>query len=94
MVIPEIRFSLWADFIERGFLDGEFRSLIADGIINGATSNPAIFKNAILTSAAYQEQLQGLSQHDAKAKYEALAIYDIQKAADILRPLYDDGNDV
>lgn len=93
MIIPEARFSLWADFIERSFLDGEFKELIAKGIINGATSNPAIFKNAILTSPAYKEQLSTLGALSPKEKYEALAVFDIQKAADILRPLYDVGDD-
>ena len=93
MIIPESRFSLWADFIERSFLDEEFKELIAKGIINGATSNPAIFKNAILTSSAYKEQLSTLTGLTPKEKYEALAVFDIQKAADILRPLYDTGDD-
>ena len=92
MHIEELKFSLWADFIERDYLDGEFKELIGNKIINGATSNPAIFKNAILNSPAYKEQLSNLSG-DAKAKYEALAIYDIQKAADILKPLYEKGDD-
>jgi transaldolase len=93
MVIPDIKFSLWADFIERDFLDTEFKALIEQGIVNGATSNPAIFKNAILTSPAYKAQLATLEGLDAKAKYEALAIYDIQKAADILLPLYEGADD-
>jgi transaldolase len=93
MYIPEEKFSLWADFIERDYLDNGFKALIKEGIINGATSNPSIFKSAILTSPAYQRQIEELSGLDAKAKYEALAIYDIQKAADILRPLYDKGDD-
>lgn len=93
MYIPESRFSLWADFIERTFLDNEFKELIEQGIINGATSNPSIFKSAILTSEAYKEQLAGLGALSPKEKYEALAIYDIQKAADILRPLYDAEDD-
>jgi len=90
--IEDIKFSLWADFIERDYLDGEFKELIKNNIINGATSNPAIFKNAILTSSAYKEQLSTLTG-TPKQKYEALAIYDIQKAADILKPLYDKGDD-
>lgn len=93
MYIRESRFSLWADFIERSFLDAEFKELIAKGIINGATSNPAIFKNAILTSSAYKEQLSTLTHLSPKEKYEAVALFDIQKAADILRPLYDAGDD-
>ncbi len=93
MYIEDLKFSLWADFIERDYLDNEFRELIAKGIINGATSNPAIFKNAILSSPAYKEQLARLDGYSAKGKYEAVAIYDIQKAADILKPLYDKGDD-
>jgi len=92
MYIKSLNFSLWADFIERDYLEGEFKELINKKIINGATSNPAIFKNAILTSPAYKEQLKGLGG-SAKDKYEALAITDIQKAADILKPLYDADDD-
>jgi len=93
MYLEDLKFSLWADFIERDYLDKEFKDLINDGIINGATSNPAIFKNAILNSPAYKEQLSTLGSLSAKEKYEAVAIYDIKKAADILKPLYDAGND-
>jgi len=93
MYIKDLKFSLWADFIERDYLDNEFRELIAQGIVNGATSNPSIFKNAILTSSAYKEQLLALASLSPKEKYEAVAIYDIQKAADILEPLYKLGDD-
>jgi len=93
MYIEDLKFSLWADFIERDYLDKEFKELIAKKIINGATSNPAIFKNAILNSPAYKEQLDSLSNLSPKEKYEALAIYDITKAADILKPLYMKGDD-
>lgn len=93
MYLPELKFSLWADFIERDFIDSGLKRLIAQGIVNGATSNPAIFKNAILSSPAYQQQLETLRNHSPKAKYEALAVYDIQKAADALHELYKLGDD-
>lgn len=93
MYLKDLKFSLWADFIERDYLDNEFKELINSKIINGATSNPAIFKNAILSSNAYKEQLSTLSSLTPKEKYEALAIHDIRKAADILKPLYDIGDD-
>jgi transaldolase len=93
MYIKDLKFSLWADFIERDYLDNEFRDLIDAGVINGATSNPAIFKNAILSSSAYKAQLDELDDLSPKQKYEAVAIFDIQKAADILKPLYDKGDD-
>lgn len=93
MYLKDLKFSLWADFIERNYLDNEFKELVEGGMINGATSNPAIFKNAILSSSAYKEQLSSLAHLSPKEKYEAVAIYDIQKAADILKPLYDAGDD-
>ena len=93
MYIKDLKFSLWADFIERDYLDNEFKQLIDKGIINGATSNPAIFKNAILNSSAYKEQLSSLSGLSPKEKYEAVAVYDIKKAADILKPLYERKDD-
>jgi transaldolase len=93
MYLPKIEFSLWADFIEREFIDTGLKRLIEEGVVNGATSNPAIFKNAILKSPAYRQQLETLKNHDPKAKYEAVAVYDIQKAADALRPLFDKGDD-
>jgi len=93
MYREKLKFSLWADFIERDYLDKEFKQLIENKIINGATSNPAIFKNAILNSPAYKAQLSSLDELSPKEKYEAVAIYDIQKAADILKPLFDKGDD-
>lgn len=93
MYLPTIEFSLWADFIERDFIETGLKALVAQGVVNGATSNPAIFKNAFLTSPAYREQLAALSNHAPKEKYEALAVTDIQRAADVLRPLYDAGDD-
>ncbi|MBL6973833.1 MAG: transaldolase, partial [Sulfurimonas sp.] len=35
MYIEDLKFSLWADFIERDYLDNEFKDLISEGIING-----------------------------------------------------------
>lgn len=77
-------FSLWCDFVENHFLDTEFVELIASGKINGATSNPAIFKQAILNSPAYKAQIAKFKGKNAKEMYENLAILDIQKAADKL----------
>ena len=93
MYVEDLKFSLWCDFVERSFLDGEFVELIDKGIINGATSNPAIFKSAILTSKAYKDDIEALVGKSAKEKYETLAIKDIKKAAKRLLPLYEKGDD-
>ncbi len=88
-----LNFSLWCDFLERDFLDNGFLKLLKDETVNGVTSNPAIFKDAILTSTAYKKDLEGLSPLTAKEKYENLAIKDIQISANHLAKLYEDGDD-
>ncbi len=93
MFIEDLKFSIWCDFVERSFLDGEFVELINKKIINGATSNPAIFKSAILTSQAYKDDVKLLKNKNPKEIYEALAIKDIKKAAQKLLPLYKKGDD-
>jgi transaldolase len=89
----DIGFSLWLDFVERDFLRSQFPEMLQQGIINGATSNPSIFAQAISDSLAYKEQLALLGDMSPKQKYEALAVTDIQVAAQELRECYDAGND-
>ena len=80
-------FSWWIDSIERDFLEKKLPYYIENGVV-GATSNPAIFKDAFTKSAAYQEEKNRLGVKGKKL-YEALAISDIQKACDLFRDLYD-----
>jgi transaldolase len=93
MIDRDRSFSLWLDFIERDFLKNEFPKLIQDEIINGATSNPSIFADAIRKSPAYKNQLENLKGLKPKEKYEALAIEDIKLAAQALKESYQEGND-
>lgn len=89
-----INFSLWCDFIERSFLENEFQTIINENQIQGATSNPAIFEQAITTSDAYSQQITMLQANDNKKIYEELAITDIKRAAELLYPLHEkDTND-
>ncbi|MGE4457180.1 MAG: transaldolase [Arcobacteraceae bacterium] len=89
-----INYSIWCDFIERDFLENEFKTLINDGVIHGATSNPAIFENSITNSPAYKSDINSKQHLSQKEIYEALAIKDIKRAAEILLPLYEkDSND-
>ncbi len=94
MYISSISFSLWCDFVERSFLGNEFKTLIKDEIINGATSNPSIFYQAFKNSSAYKEDIEKLKEKSPKQIYEALAIKDITVAANELLSLHtkeDDG---
>ncbi|MGP1485179.1 MAG: transaldolase [Campylobacter sp.] len=93
MFNENIKFSLWCDFIERDFLDGKFQTLIHKNIINGATSNPAIFKSAFSTSNAYKSVIAENSRKGAKEIYELLATQDIKVAADKMLQNYTDDND-
>lgn len=74
-------FSLWCDFLERDFLAGEFLELVRNGVINGVTSNPSIFKNAILNSKAYEKSKKKFQNLTPKKLYENLATSDIRTAA-------------
>lgn len=88
--------SVWIDYIRRQFiLDGGLQAAIDEGV-RGVTSNPAIFEKAIAHSDDYDEQIQQLVKAGKSVEeiYEALAVEDIQNAADILRPVYDDSDGV
>src|SRR3979411_3199189 len=85
--------SVWLDYIRRTLItSGELQRLINEDGLRGMTSNPAIFEKAIAGSTDYTDILQSLQSKtdlDAKARYEILAIRDIQDAADFLRQVYD-----
>ncbi len=85
--------SVWLDYIRRDLIDtGELKRLIAEDGLRGMTSNPSIFEKAIGDSDYYSDLLNSLKDRkdlNPTARYEILAIRDIQDAADILRPVYD-----
>jgi transaldolase/glucose-6-phosphate isomerase len=85
--------SMWLDYIRRDlFTTGKLKQMIDDDGLRGMTSNPAIFEKAIADSNLYDDVLKSLASRsdlDTTARYEQLAIRDIQDAADILRPVYD-----
>jgi transaldolase len=86
--------STWYDNIRRGLLtSGELSELIQLGV-TGVTSNPTIFEKAIIGSSDYDQALSELARArlDPVAIFEALAIEDIQSAADLLRSVYDHTN--
>ncbi len=87
--------SVWLDYIRRSLLTGgELRRLIEEDGLRGVTSNPAIFEKAITGSTDYEAALTDPASRDldAKSLYEQLAVRDIQDAADLLRPVYEQTN--
>jgi len=86
--------SIWYDYIRRAFLtQRELGALVEQGL-RGVTSNPAIFEKAIAGSSDYDKDLQRLVQtcKSIDELYEALALEDIRRATDLLRPVYDATN--
>jgi transaldolase / glucose-6-phosphate isomerase len=85
--------SVWLDYIRRNLItSGELKRLIQEDGLRGMTSNPSIFEKAIAGSTDYTDFLNSLKERtdlDAKARYELLAIRDIQDATDLMRPVYD-----
>ncbi len=88
--------SVWLDYIRRNLITtGELKRLIEEDGLRGMTSNPSIFEKAIAGSTDYTDflnSLKGKTDLDAKARYELLAIRDIQDATDLMRPVYDSAN--
>ncbi|MEO1928499.1 MAG: transaldolase [Nautiliaceae bacterium] len=84
--------SIWVDYLDREFLNTTFKEWVKSGLVNGLTSNPAIFANA-LKKDVYKDDFERLKGKTPKEIYEEIAVKDIQKACDILEPLYDEGND-
>jgi transaldolase/glucose-6-phosphate isomerase len=86
--------SVWLDFISRQVIrSGELKRLVEEDGLRGVTSNPTIFEKAIGGSADYDESLREMLAQDRKTPvgqlYERIVIEDIQAAADVLRPVYD-----
>jgi transaldolase len=84
--------SIWLDDLSRELLDtGVFAELVHEHHVTGATSNPTIFAKAIIDSDLYVPQLSRLrerGERDTQELFFALALDDIRRAADILRPVY------
>jgi transaldolase / glucose-6-phosphate isomerase len=91
--------SVWLDFLARGFVTkGDLQKLIDTDGVKGVTSNPSIFEKAIGSSDEYDGAIaQALKNGDRPVAelFEQVAVEDIQHAADVLRPVYDQlkGND-
>lgn len=84
--------SVWQDYIRRGeLLSGDLERLIQQDGLSGVTSNPSIFEKAITGSKDYDESIRKHVEQGIKgpALFERLAVEDIQKACDLLRPAYD-----
>jgi transaldolase len=88
---------VWLDHISRRLITGGgLQRLIDNDGLGGVTSNPTIFDKAIAGSADYDATLHRALDADPSLSNRALAerliVEDIQLAADVLRPVYDDSD--
>ncbi|MGH6613075.1 transaldolase [Sphingomonas sp.] len=86
--------AVWLDFVDRKFLAaGGLQKLVDEDGLTGVTSNPSIFEKAMGQGDAYDAALAEYDKANpgasTMARYEHLAVQDIQAAADTLRPVYD-----
>lgn len=86
--------SAWLNYLRRAFLEsGELGDLLEEGI-GGITSTPALFAKAISHSSDYDETLLRLLAQGRPLEeiHERLVIDDMQRAADLLHPVYEATN--
>lgn len=84
--------SLWLDNIRRDLLDrGTLQSYVDELSVTGLTSNPTIFNQAIGSGSLYDASLRArLAQgHSGEELFFELALEDLIRAADVLRPTFD-----
>src|SRR6059058_530284 len=91
--LSEAGTSVWLDYIRRSLItSGELQRMIDEDAVVGMTSNPTIFEKAIGRSSDYDDALRSLIDGNKKSDEEimlSLIVEDIQMAADVLKPVYD-----
>jgi len=84
--------SVWLDYIRRSLMtSGELQRMIEEDAVVGMTSNPTIFEKAIGGSSDYDDALRALVEAGIPDEeiMLSLIVEDIQMAADVLKPVYD-----
>ncbi len=88
---------MWVDSLSREMLDtGELKRLIHEDAVVGVTSNPTIFEKALSTGEWYDEQLRAELERsdDTREVFFALAVEDIKRACDLMRPVWERTNGI
>src|SRR3990170_3925741 len=84
--------SVWVDSLSREMLDtGELARLVEEDAVVGVTSNPTIFEKALSSGGWYDDQLRDelVRNGDPKEAFISLAVEDVQRACDLLRPVWE-----
>lgn len=91
--LAEFGQSFWYDNIRRSLItSGELARMVSEDGLRGLTSNPTIFEKAISSSSDYDAAIAEAAGRglDAEEVLFSLAVDDIRKAADLLRPVYEE----
>jgi transaldolase len=89
--------SVWVDSLSREMLEtGHLKRLMDEDAVVGVTSNPTIFEKALSTGEWYDAQLREELERldDVKEVFFALAVEDIKRACDLMRPVWERTNGV
>ncbi|MBL8458770.1 MAG: transaldolase [Zoogloea sp.] len=82
---------IWLDNLSRSLInEGHLARHIEQGVA-GVTTNPAIFHKAIAEGQDYRPALDAMRNENlsAEQRYERLVIDDVQRACDLMRPVFD-----
>ncbi len=81
---------IWLDNLSRSLInEGHLARHIEQGVA-GVTTNPAIFHKAIAEGQDYRPALAAMDASlGAEARYEGLVIEDVQRACDVIRPVFE-----
>ncbi len=89
--LHELGQSTWLNYMRRSFIQtGGLRDCIAEGI-EGVTANAAVFENTISYHHDYDDQIQRELRAGTPPTriQEALMVDDVQRAADLLHPIFE-----
>lgn len=85
--------SIWLDFFDREIMNtGKLQKLIDEDALAGITSNPSIFEKAIASGSDYDADVRKLAGAGNEEIFFDFAVKDIQRATDIMKPVYDAAN--
>jgi transaldolase len=94
--LSELGQSVWIDSLSRDMIEsGELERLIREDSVVGVTTNPSIFQKAMASGSAYDDQMRQVleSETDGKEVFLALAVTDVQRACDLLKPVWDEADE-
>ena len=83
--------SVWYDNVARPALaSGHLAQLVREDGVTGGTSNPSIFSKAVLESDLYDAEIRSASPSATDEEvFERCAVHDIQRAGDLVRPVWE-----